>query len=161
MRAHHCQDFVSAKAASLRLAGILNGIDDCLDLRQNEQKPGNASGFDFGKVRNAVQPRFTWRSKYRSSDVAKSRNPMFHNRNHEQCQRVHGRNAFPTSSQQIRTPSMINIPSHTRSFFLSIPCAYGHQSIPAALAGPNPTDPREVAEVGPRPELGGLPEETA
>lgn len=25
------QDFVSAKAASLRLAGILNGIDDCWD----------------------------------------------------------------------------------------------------------------------------------
>ena len=27
------QDFVSAKAASLRLAGILNGIDDCTELR--------------------------------------------------------------------------------------------------------------------------------
>ena len=25
------QDFVSAKAASLRLSGILNGIDDCWD----------------------------------------------------------------------------------------------------------------------------------
>lgn len=48
------QDFVSAKAASLRLAGILNGIDDCWDPAVDPDVFVNFSVEDFekGKMEN-------------------------------------------------------------------------------------------------------------
>lgn len=51
------QDFVSAKAASLRLAGILNGIDDCWDPAVDPDIFVNFSVEDFeqGKQENKVQ----------------------------------------------------------------------------------------------------------
>ncbi|CAJ1337146.1 unnamed protein product [Effrenium voratum] len=48
------QDFVSAKAASLRLAGILNGIDDCWDPLEDADIAANFSveNFEQGKAEN-------------------------------------------------------------------------------------------------------------